>query len=71
MQETQVRSLIGQITQAAEQLSPCTAATNSMLESLGAVTAEPTCHNYRSLCTLEPVLHNKKRHRNEEPTRSN
>ena len=30
--------------------------------------AKPLHHNYWSPCTLEPVLHNKRSHRNEKPT---
>ena len=39
---------------AVEQLSPC------------ATTAEPACHNYCSLCALEPVPHNKRSRHNEK-----
>ena len=31
---------------ALEQLSPCTTAVEPVLQSLGAATTEPTCHNY-------------------------
>ena len=41
---------------ATEQLRPC------------ATTTEPMCHNYWSLRTLQPVLHNKRSHQNEQPT---
>ena len=47
------------IPHASEQLSPC------------ATTTEPTCHNYWSPRTLEPVLCSKKRHCNEKPTHHN
>ena len=36
----------------------------SGLWSLGTATTEPTCHNYWSLCALEPKLCNKKNHHN-------
>ena len=38
--------------------SPCTTIT------------EPVCHNYWA-CALEPVLHNRRRHRNEKPAHRN
>ena len=38
-----------------------------LLQSPGAATAEPSHHNYRSLGSLEPMLHNRESHGNEKP----
>ena len=48
-----------EILRAMEQLTPCTATTAPLLQSLGAATTEPTCRNYWSPHTREPVLWNK------------
>ena len=50
------------IPHAAKQLNPCAWAiiTEPVLYSPGTTTAEPMCHNYWSLCALEPVLHSKR-----------
>ena len=49
------------------QLSPWDTTTEPVLQSLGAATTELKCScNYWSLCTLEPMLHNKRSHHNEK-----
>ena len=59
----------GNIPCASEQLSPCTTAMDSVLYRLGVAATEPTDHGSRSPRTLEPVLHDKSSHRDEEPAR--
>ena len=66
MQETQVRSLVGKIPYAVEQLtrrttilSLCSKAWEQQLRSPCATTAEA--------CALEPVLYNKRSRSNEDP----
>ena len=62
----------GKIPHTAEQLSPWTAATQSVLWSLEAATPEPTCYNYwESPLCLEPGLGNKRSHCNEKPRHHN
>ena len=51
----------------ARQLDPYTTATEPVLYSPGARTAEPICHDYRSPQTLGPMLCNKRRNRREKP----
>ena len=63
MEGTWVRALAGKIPHAAEQLSPCATTTEPVLQSLRATTPEPR--------RLEPVLCNKRSHRNEKPMRHN
>ena len=48
--------------QAKGQLSPCTATTDAL---------EPRSHNHWSLCTLEPMLLDKRSHWNEKPVHHN
>ena len=61
----------GKNPQAVEQLRSCATTTEPLLQSLGAATAEPTCHSYGGPCTLEPVLCNKRSHFNEKPAHCN
>ena len=63
MQGTRVQACPRKIPHAAEQLIPCARTTKPMLWSPQATTTEPTC--------LEPVLHNKRSHRDEKPTHLN
>ena len=56
----------GRIPHAAEQLSPCTTATEPVVYSPGAVTTESTYCTYWSPHILEPVLRNKRSRRNEK-----
>ena len=46
-------------------------ATKRMRHNYGACGLEPRSHSYRSLQTLQPMLHNKRRHRNEKPEHRN
>ena len=70
MQETRIRSLLLKISHASEQLSPCAATAEPVLQSLGATTADSKCHSYSSPHVLEPMLH-KRSHYNENPTDRN
>ena len=54
---------LGEISRAAEQLRLCTSTTKATLYSLRAAILKPVC--------LKPVLHNKRSHLNEKPTRGN
>ena len=58
----------GKIPQAWEQLSWCIKTTEPPLQSPRAATADSVCCNCRSPCTVEPVLCNKRSHRNEKAT---
>ena len=59
------------ILHAVEQLSPCTTTIVPVLQSIRATTTQPTCHDYWSPGTLEPMLHNKRRLHNEKPVHHN
>ena len=60
----------GMIPQAA-QLSACTTATESVLQSLGARTTEPMSYNSGNSHAREPMLHNKRSHQNDSPVHCN
>ena len=53
------------------QSSPCARATESVLQILGAATAEAICFNYGSTQALEPVIHNKRGHCSETSVHCN
>ena len=55
------------IPRAKEQLNPCTTATELVLQSPGAAITEPTCRKYGCSCSLEPMIHSNRSHRNEKP----
>ena len=55
------------IPHARKQLSPCTIATEPVLQSLGTATPEPMCCNHGSPCTLEPLPRNERRHCSGDP----
>ena len=63
VQGTRVQAPVGKTPHAAEQLSPCATTTEPVLYSPRATTAEPAC--------LEPMLRNKRSHRNENPVHRN
>ena len=71
MQETQVRALVG------EDPAYC-GATKPMCHNYWACTLEPTSHNYwvhvpqlLKPARLQPMIHNKRSHRNEKPAYRN
>ena len=61
----------GKIIHTSEQLSWCATTTEPVLQSPGAKTIEPMCHNDWRPCSLEPRLCNKRSHGNEKPKHHN
>ena len=71
MQGTRVLALVWKIPHAVEQLSPCATTTEPELYSLRATTTEACVPQLVKPAHLEPVLCNKRSHRNEKPAHHN
>ena len=66
MQETQVRSLVGKIPYAVEQLTRCTTILSLCSKAWEQQLLSP-CATTAEACALEPVLRNKRSRSNEDP----